>query len=99
MYVLVRMRYIHAFRLVPSWKPPKPRNARRYVSWTRSSASAGLRVMRRAPEYSELMSGIACSVNVAWSAMTRNLAAVPAEVFLGTDRRQRSVVDGTLCGA
>src|SRR6478735_1465839 len=31
--------------------------------------------MRRAPEYSELMSGMACSANVAWSAMPRNLAA------------------------
>src|SRR5687767_14839692 len=30
--------------------------------------------MRRAPEYSELMSGIACSANVAWSAMEPTLA-------------------------
>ncbi len=52
MKVLVRMRYSQALRFVPSvnwWKAAK---ALAKVSWTRSSASEGLRVIRRAAEYS-----------------------------------------------
>src|SRR5437764_15268813 len=69
MNVFVRILYSHALRFVPSRNPPKPRYARRYVSWTRSSASAGLRVMRSAAEYRADMYGIASSANSAWSAM------------------------------
>ena len=46
MNVLVRMRYSHALRLVPSVNWWKAANALTNVSWTRSSASAGLRVIR-----------------------------------------------------
>ena len=48
MYVLVRIRYSQALRLVPSSNWWNAANALRNVSWTRSSASAGLRVIRRA---------------------------------------------------
>ena len=48
MKVLVRMRYSQALRLVPSWNWWKAANALTNVSWTRSSASAGLRVIRSA---------------------------------------------------
>ena len=46
MNVFVRMRYSQALRLVPSWNWWKAAKALTKVSWTRSSASAGLRVMR-----------------------------------------------------
>ncbi len=51
MKVLVRMRYSHALRLVPSRNWWKEANALAKVSCSRSSASAGLRVMRSAAEY------------------------------------------------
>src|SRR4051812_27081645 len=51
MKVLVRIRYSHALRLVPSRNWWKDAYALAYVSCTRSSASAGLRVMRSAAEY------------------------------------------------
>src|SRR6476661_5172952 len=75
MYVFVRILYSQALRLVPSRNPPKPRYARRYVSWTRSSASVGLRVMRNAAAYSADMKGIASSANCAWSAMEGRVPA------------------------
>ncbi len=49
--MLVRMRYSHALRFVPSRNWWKDAYALAYVSCTRSSASAGLRVMRSAAEY------------------------------------------------
>src|SRR5579875_2316699 len=52
MNVLVRMRYSQALRLVPSWNWWKAANALTKVSWTRSSASAGFRVIRIAAAYS-----------------------------------------------
>src|SRR5215212_456995 len=58
MKLFVRIRYSHALRFVPSWKPANPRYARRTVSCTRSSASAGLRVIRSADEYRPESSGI-----------------------------------------
>src|SRR3984957_17379028 len=69
MKVLLRILTSHAFRFVPSWNDPNARYAFRYVSWTRSSASAGFRVIRRAAVYSDDMYSIAWSANVAWSAM------------------------------
>jgi hypothetical protein len=42
------MRYSQAFRFVPARNVPNAEYALRNVSWTRSSASAGLRVIRRA---------------------------------------------------
>ena len=48
MKVLVRIRKSHALRLVPGWKRSRKRQARRKESWTRSSASRGSRVKRRA---------------------------------------------------
>ena len=39
---------IHARRFVPAWNCPADRNALRYVSWTRSCASASFLVRRRA---------------------------------------------------
>jgi len=51
MKVFVRIRYSQALRLVPGrywWKAAK---ALAIVSWTRSSASVGLRVIRSAAEY------------------------------------------------
>jgi hypothetical protein len=50
MKVLVRMRYSQALRLVPSWNWWKAAKALTKVSCTRSSASAGLRVIRSAAE-------------------------------------------------
>src|SRR3954447_26048509 len=52
MKVFVRMRYSQALRLVPSWNWWKAANALTKVSWTRSSASDGLRVMRMAAAWS-----------------------------------------------
>src|SRR5215218_4947042 len=52
MYVFVRIRYSQALRFVPGrywWNAAK---ALAKVSWTRSSASAGFRVIRSAAEYS-----------------------------------------------
>src|SRR5512132_2393315 len=57
MKLLVKIRYSHALRLVPSWNPAKPRYARRYVSCTRSSASAGFLVIRSAAPYRDGNSG------------------------------------------
>src|SRR5215471_3174296 len=51
MYVLVRMRYSHALRLVPSSNWWNAEYAFRNVSCTRSSASAGLRVIRKPAAY------------------------------------------------
>jgi len=45
---LALMRYSQALRLVPSWNWWNAANALTKVSWTRSSASAGLRVIRMA---------------------------------------------------
>ena len=50
MKVLVRMRYSHALRLVPGLNWWKDEYALANVSCTRSSASAGLRVIRIAAE-------------------------------------------------
>ena len=50
MKVLVRIRYSHALRLVPGRNWWNDENALAKVSWTRSSASAGLRVIRIAAE-------------------------------------------------
>ena len=50
MNVLVRMRYSHALRFVPGLNWWKAAYALANVSWTRSSASAGLRVIRSAAE-------------------------------------------------
>ena len=50
MNVFVRMRYSQALRFVPSWNWWKAAKALTNVSWTRSSASEGLRVMRSAAE-------------------------------------------------
>src|SRR3954468_22721925 len=52
MNVLVRIRYSHALRFVPGLNWWKAANALANVSCTRSSASAGLRVIRIAAEYS-----------------------------------------------
>ena len=52
MNVLVRIRYSHAFKFVPGSNCPNEAYARVNVSWTRSSASARLRVKRSAAEYS-----------------------------------------------
>ena len=52
MKVLVRMRKSQAFALVPGSNRPNEAYARVSVSWTRSSASAWLRVRRKATEYS-----------------------------------------------
>ena len=52
MKLLVRIRYSQALRLVPSGNWWKAANALTKVSWTRSSASAGLRVIRIAAAYS-----------------------------------------------
>src|ERR1019366_5647662 len=69
MKVLVRILYSQALRLVPSSKRPKARYAFKKVSCTRSSASAGLRVMRSAAEYSDGMCSMARYAKCAWSAM------------------------------
>ncbi len=50
--MLVRIRYSQALRLVPSLNERNAEYALTYVSCTRSSASAGLRVMRSAAPYS-----------------------------------------------
>jgi len=50
MKVLVRIRNSHAFRLVPGWNWWNDAYALAKVSWTRSSASAALRVIRIAAE-------------------------------------------------
>ena len=50
MKVFVRMRYSHALRLVPGWNWWNEAYAFAKVSWTRSSASCGLRVIRIAAE-------------------------------------------------
>ena len=50
MNVLVRIRYSQALRLVPGRNWWNDANALANVSWTRSSASAGLRVIRIAAE-------------------------------------------------
>src|SRR5919198_1903123 len=63
MKVLVRMRYSQALRLVPGSNCPNERKARRKVSWTRSSASAALRVSRYAAEYIPGSRGIASLSN------------------------------------
>ena len=52
MNVVVRMRFSHARRLVPVWNWWKAAYALADVSCTRSSASVGLRVIRRAAGYS-----------------------------------------------
>ena len=52
MKVLVRMRNSHAFRFVPGWNWWNEAYALANVSCTRSSASAGLRVIRSPAEYS-----------------------------------------------
>ena len=52
MKVLVRIRYSQALRFVPAVYWWKAANALAKVSWTRSSASVGLRVIRSAAEYS-----------------------------------------------
>ena len=49
--VLWRIVNSHAFRFVPRSNCAADRNAFRYVSWTRSSASAGRRVSRSAVPY------------------------------------------------
>ena len=59
MNVLVRIRYSQALRFVPSWNWWKAANALTKVSWTRSSASAGLRVIRSAAAYSWSRNGSA----------------------------------------
>src|ERR1700722_10098096 len=102
MKVLVRIRYNQALRLVPSLKDPNARYALRYVSWTRSSASEGLRVIRRAALYSEPMYSIANSENWAWSAMGvpyRGPGTASARPGSGTeaDRRVRPEGDRGLC--
>src|SRR5690242_20076634 len=51
MKVLVRIRYSHAFRLVPGVNWWNELYALAKVSWTRSSASDGLRVIRIAAAY------------------------------------------------
>src|SRR5205807_450912 len=51
MNVFVRILKSQALMLVPFSNESKNRNAFRYVSWTRSSASLGLRVRRRALAY------------------------------------------------
>src|SRR3954452_7516495 len=51
MYVFVRIRYSQALRFVPSSNWWNAENAFRNVSCTRSSASAGLRVIRRPAAY------------------------------------------------
>ena len=52
MNVFARMRCSQAFRLVPGRNWWKAAYALAEVSWTRSSASVGLRVMRSAAGYS-----------------------------------------------
>ena len=52
MNVLVRIRNSQALRFVPCWNWWKDAYAFANVSCTRSSASAGFRVIRRAAEYS-----------------------------------------------
>src|SRR5450631_1339673 len=63
MYVFVRIRYSQALRLVPCLYWWKAANALAKVSWTRSSASAGLRVVRRAALYSWSRKGMASFSN------------------------------------
>src|SRR5258708_17966657 len=46
------------FASAPSWKVCQPRNARRYVSWTRSSARTGSRVSERAKRATSPRCGI-----------------------------------------
>src|SRR4029079_2338070 len=53
----------HAFRLVPGSNWCDERNAFRYVSWTRSSASAARRVRRSAVPYRLSMCDSAASAN------------------------------------
>jgi hypothetical protein len=50
MYAFVRIRYSQALRFVPGWYWRNEAKALVNVSWTRSSASEGLRVIRRAAE-------------------------------------------------
>src|SRR5690606_14696537 len=57
------MRYIHALRLVPGRYWWNAANALAYVSCTRSSASVGLRVVRRAALYIWSSRGIASRSN------------------------------------
>ncbi|GAA3461389.1 hypothetical protein GCM10018963_34020 [Saccharothrix longispora] len=59
------MRYSQAFRFVPREKDANAEYALRKVSWTRSSASAGLRVIRRAAEYNWSSIGMASRSNLA----------------------------------
>src|SRR5438552_17436844 len=91
MNVLVRIRYIQARRLVPSVNPRNPRYARRKVSWTRSSASEGLRVRRRAAEYRLGSSGMASRSNRSLSA-----ASSPLEAPDVSDVETLSLNDGHL---
>ncbi len=63
MNVFVRIRYSHAFRLVPARNWWKEEYAFANVSCTRSSASAGLRVIRIAAEYSWSRKGSASRSN------------------------------------
>ena len=53
----MRIRYSQAFRLVPARNERKAVYALTYVSCTRSSASAGFRVIRKAAPYNWSSSG------------------------------------------
>src|SRR5450631_2630321 len=59
MYVFVRIRYSQALRFVPCLYWWNAANALANVSWTRSSASVGLRVVRSAALYSWSRNGMA----------------------------------------
>ena len=74
MNVLVRIRNSHARRFVPSSNVAKLRYARRYVSWTRSSASAELRVIRMAALNN---CGAYCIASVAKAARSAMAAPYP----------------------
>src|SRR3954447_12470350 len=84
------MRYSHALRLVPSANWWKAEEAFTNVSWTRSSASAGLRVIRSAAGYSWSRNG---------SASRSKRASRSARVSATSVRLPPSRASGTSTGA
>src|SRR5512144_2467856 len=89
MNVLVRMRYSHALRLVPSWYWWNAAKALTKVSCTRSSASAGLRVSRSAAEYSWSRNGSACRSNRALRCSTVSSTVLTSPACTGLAREAR----------
>src|SRR5665647_697307 len=94
MYVFVRIRYSQALRLVPCLYWCKAANALVNVSWTRSSASAGLRVVRSAALYSWSRNGMASASNrvARWAAVSVLMSRVGSSP-LGSSTLGASAVD------